>query len=253
MRWMDITGRKYGRLTVKRLHDKRTHDGKALWECECDCGTAVVTRSTSLKSGNRVQCDECPSIVKLNLAGDVFGRLTVLCEAANKSNGNTQWICRCSCDGKEITVQTRLLTYGKTQSCGCLKSECVEPVGILGLISYYKKNAAKRRGLSWELTLEAARKLFFDNCYYCGNPPSLPFVYTGTKKPVTLIRNGIDRVDNSIGYRTGNVVTCCSQCNYAKREYTYNDFMSMVVRIYNCRGREFLAQQLSKSTHCDVV
>jgi hypothetical protein len=41
-----------------------------------------------------------------------------------------------------------------------------------------------------------------------------------------FIYNGIDRVDNSIGYEMGNVVTCCVVCNLMKRCHSHSDFIS---------------------------
>lgn len=58
-----------------------------------------------------------------DLKGQKFGRLTVL-EFAERRNGHTYWLCRCSC-GKEITVAGISLTKKKhsTVSCGCYNRE----------------------------------------------------------------------------------------------------------------------------------
>jgi hypothetical protein len=63
---------------------------------------------------------------KLNLTGQVFGRLTVIKEVEPRvlPSGEriTKWLCECSCGGeKEILVYTRDLRNDKTQSCGCLR------------------------------------------------------------------------------------------------------------------------------------
>lgn len=52
---IDLTGRRFGRLTVIERHgsDKR---GSALWRCVCDCGNEVVVVSGSLRSGNTQSC-----------------------------------------------------------------------------------------------------------------------------------------------------------------------------------------------------
>ena len=54
----------------------------------------------------------------LNLAGQRFGRLTVLDESKSEK-GNRYWKCRCDC-GNEVWVRANILKSGKTRSCGCL-------------------------------------------------------------------------------------------------------------------------------------
>jgi len=68
-------------------------------------------------------------------------------------------------------------------------------------LSRYKFKA-KLRGYSWEISDSHALALFNGSCQYCGAAPN----------PL----NGIDRVDNSKGYKTDNVVSCCTPCNYKK-------------------------------------
>lgn len=59
-----------------------------------------------------------------DLTGMQFGRLTVLYrdELHQSKVKSTPWKCRCTC-GNEITTYATLLKQGKTQSCGCLRSE----------------------------------------------------------------------------------------------------------------------------------
>lgn len=61
-------------------------------------------------------------MVKRDLAGQKFGRLTVLYELPERKNGKIQWRCRCDC-GSEKDVLSTSLTSGHTQSCGCLQKE----------------------------------------------------------------------------------------------------------------------------------
>ena len=50
----DLTGKKYGRLTVIGLQPTETR--KTYWICQCDCGNIKVVRSDSLKSGAIKSC-----------------------------------------------------------------------------------------------------------------------------------------------------------------------------------------------------
>ncbi len=48
-------------------------------------------------------------------------------------------------------------------------------------------------------------------------------------------RNGIDRFDNTIGYIKDNCRSCCSLCNYLKRDSSYEKFINKIKRIYEYR------------------
>lgn len=66
----------------------------------------------------------------IDLTGQKFGRLTVMKRADDKiykdGTHRSQWICKCCCGNtSDVIVLDKLLKNGKTQSCGCLKSESV--------------------------------------------------------------------------------------------------------------------------------
>lgn len=51
---IDLTGQRFGRLTViKRAENK---SGDTRWECLCDCGKTTVVRSQYLRGGNTKSC-----------------------------------------------------------------------------------------------------------------------------------------------------------------------------------------------------
>lgn len=66
---------------------------------------------------------------------------------------------------------------------------------------------------------------------------SLPCHYCGGELPV--FGTGVDRVDSGKGYVTGNTVSCCSICNIAKSDLTWEEFIGWVERVYkkNCGGQ----------------
>lgn len=54
MRRIDLTGQRFGRLTVQNYsHSIR---GLAIWNCECDCGSSTTTRGSELRKGTTLSC-----------------------------------------------------------------------------------------------------------------------------------------------------------------------------------------------------
>ena len=82
------------------------------------------------------------------------------------------------------------------------------------LYCFYRFNA-KKRGYSFELTVEQFEKLIPSNCFYCGDES-----------------NGIDRWNNDIGYTIDNSVPCCGKCNFIKRTDNPKDFIDKIKKIY---------------------
>ena len=70
-----------------------------------------------------------------DLTGKVFGRLTVISQAASDKCGHARWLCQCEC-GKEKIISSSSLIEGSTQSCGCLRNERLtaskKPVDLSG-------------------------------------------------------------------------------------------------------------------------
>lgn len=69
---------------------------------------------------------------KLDLAGQRYGKLTVIGPAPNVGN-RTAWLCRCDC-GRETVVTSGHLRSGHTSSCGCRGLGAASAgAGLLGL------------------------------------------------------------------------------------------------------------------------
>lgn len=121
-RLQDLTGQRFGRLTViERADNKGT---KTMWLCKCDCGNKVIKEGSNLKNEDTQSCgclrSEKTSERSLkDLVGKRFGMLAVLRRADNVGK-NTMWLCKCDCGNETITSGGRLV-IGITRSCGCLK------------------------------------------------------------------------------------------------------------------------------------
>lgn len=103
--------------------------------------------------------------------------------------------------------------------------------GFGSLLASYKKNAAAR-GLSWELTEEQFKAFTQSDCHYCGAPPS-SVIHGNSKKTKrsAYTYNGLDRVDNKVGYLADNLVPCDAVCNRAKNNMSYDDFVAFLKRV----------------------
>lgn len=115
----DLTGQKFGKLTVMRFAGYRHNNRQrvAVWECQCDCGNICQAEGSILCSGRKKSCG-CIRIASEHLSGMRFGKLTVLGEDTDDHTTLRKVICRCDC-GKELSVAFRNLKSGKTRSCGC--------------------------------------------------------------------------------------------------------------------------------------
>jgi hypothetical protein len=71
----------------------------------------------------------------------------------------------------------------------------------------------KENNLSKEINI----RLWAGECYMCGRGPSL----------------GIDRVDSTKDYSIENCKSCCTLCNYMKKDWTLDEFLGHVSRVYN--------------------
>jgi len=84
-------------------------------------------------------------------------------------------------------------------------------------VSYneYKKGAINR---NYEFKISKEEfDITFNSCHYCGKEPNK--------------RNGIDRLNNDIGYLKNNIVSCCSTCNLMKQDSSAEDFIDHLVKI----------------------
>lgn len=54
-RIIDLLGQRFGRLLVVALSGSNGQ-GKALWQCRCDCGQEIITEGKALRSGHTQSC-----------------------------------------------------------------------------------------------------------------------------------------------------------------------------------------------------
>lgn len=122
-------------------------------------------------------------------------------------------------------LKTKGLTVGISESNRKRRLEGEEKC-LTRVFGAYARSA-KKRGIPFQLTRDQMRVLVFGPCRYCGRSG----VNRGRKSnPVPY--NGIDRVNNAVGYKISNVVTCCVDCNRAKSDMSMGSFYSWVGLVY---------------------
>ena len=176
-----------------------------------------------------------------NLVGIKFNMLQVVKQAPSRQYGKTKkrmWECICDC-GKTIILNTGCLTTGSTSSCGCNKywhnaqtsrttrhKIAKHDAGYRSIYNSYIANS-RARNLTFDISFNEFIMLVTSECYYCGIEPSNTYM----KSYYNIKYNGIDRVDNKVGYTPSNIVTCCKICNIAKNNHTHEEFKNWIMRL----------------------
>lgn len=225
----DNVGKRFGRLCILR---PVTGQRRRLALCLCDCGKEFTADPRMLKRGDTASCGCLKADLLRNRTGSLVGRrfdkLEVVSEGVDipykgKGRNNRGWTCKCDC-GLYVNISTNSLTSGNARSCGCLRSVAalMRNVPLYTTVIRNLKNRACIRGYVWEISDEQVENLITSNCSYCGKSPE--------KKSTAsrLLRNGIDRVDNEIGYTNGNCVSCCKTCNQMKHSLGLSEFLNHI-------------------------
>lgn len=172
-----------------------------------------------------------------DLTGRTFGGLLVI-GRSKRTNRSRTWVVECQCD-KRTRLEMAASTLEYRVSCGaCNHDNGWKPSWQLPQISsivskYFREyhRDARRRGYSFEIEKEHFHQLVTMPCRYCARPPARRRKHEKNRHTLHLLVNGIDRVDNNIGYTRENVVPCCEICNRAKSAMSQSDFESWLNRI----------------------
>ena len=162
----------------------------------------------------------------IDISNQEFGNLIAV--KPYYSDKGTLWECKCKICGNICYASGSDLRRGRTNYCSfCNKQKQIEtPIKLL--YNSYERGAINR-GLIFDLTFEDFCILIKQNCNYCGSPPVQEYKKDGLIENV--IYNGIDRVDNAIGYNKENCVTACKFCNFAKGKSSLEEFQSWIKRL----------------------
>jgi hypothetical protein len=243
----DWSGKKVGNLIIieRTKKPEGIKSGHVYWKCKCDCGKEIIKPSWYFtKNPKNPKSCGCKTKEKQSIAGkknlkDIsgkrFGKLLVI-RHVDKPEGivtrSTFYECKCDCGNTKI-IRREHLTCGRTNSCGCLvgrtKNLPYTPEVIKKRIYSTYIRTAVYRNLDFTISEEEFFNLIASKCYYCGRGPQRIAKMRGKEIPY----NGIDRLDNTKGYIKGNYITCCEDCNKAKRMMSEVEFQNLIKLIYN--------------------
>ena len=95
---------------------------------------------------------------------------------------------------------------------------------------------ARMRKLEFSLSYEEWLNVVTQNCYFCGRLPYQIGRNQSKNIPLTFLKNGIDRFENSIGYTIENSRTCCKYCNFFKANRSYEETVENAKKICEFQG-----------------
>ena len=109
-KFIDLTGQRFGRLTV--IERKVSNAGFVTWLCQCDCGNQTIVRGNSLRSGHTTNCG-CVRREKITQRSLIHGkshtRLFYVWEGMKKRCYNPKYVRYDRYGGRGITVDDRWL------------------------------------------------------------------------------------------------------------------------------------------------
>lgn len=164
--------------------------------------------------------------------GEQFGKLTVLerMENSGPQKSRSMWKFKCEC--------------GVVPACpDCRRIEVINKSPLSDTLErqMYTQHilSARSRRIKFDIGREEFGIITSLSCFYCHRPPHRK--YRGSVSPSErqregfILVGGIDRVDNSRGYHSDNIVPCCSRCNTMKLNMHVMEFIDHVELIYKAQ------------------
>lgn len=161
-------------------------------------------------------------VKRLDLTGQVFGKLKVMSVAESTRHGKAQWLCLCDCGTEKILISGNLMS-GASRSCGCDQRAARE-----------EHNRRLREEAPGERPRKPEYVVWLSMKDRCHNPNGLSYPNYGGRGitvcdewrhsfdtflrdmgPRPTPRHQIDRIDNDLGYEASNCrwVTPSENCN----------------------------------------
>lgn len=137
-----------------------------------------------------------------------------------------KYICICGKTRKGIIDDIK---SAKSDECRCGDYKSTYDICLDQLYQRYKYTSPHRKLKVFDLKKEWFEKLITGNCYYCD---AIPRNKITVNKVHELKYNGIDRLNNNIGYLETNCVSCCWNCNEKKKNTNKEEFLDWIQKTY---------------------
>lgn len=145
---------------------------------------------------------------------------------------------RCTCNANFGLRETNSFTSWDDVRCSDCKriGRLKDHIGERYVFRRIKWDA-KKAGRSFNISFDWFVKQVHEPCHYCNrtniNSVTVPSKIPGEVLLANFRYNGLDRVDNAVGYEEDNCVPCCVVCNRAKNSMPYEDFIEYISSLVN--------------------
>lgn len=191
-------GKRFGKLTVVEITDKRSTDRKIIVRCKCDCESDedVFVRLSTLRVGNQTSCGCTMTAEMCRENGRKAFPIMVARGLWEKDAriATARRVHKRQYDDEDLTFEQFLEL--SQQNC----FYCDEPPS---------------------------------NGYNAFKPRKTHLYSEERLRDGYFVYNGLDRVDNSRGHFVDNVVPCCCNCNKAKLDRDVGEFYNWIRTVYN--------------------
>lgn len=200
-----------------------------------------------------------------DLSGLTFNNLTVVRRASSNRQGNSTWLCKCSC-GTEVVYSSDHLTRKKfpVKSCGCIKKtrkgkqhhqwsgyEEISGNWWYNHVARERKQKTRTK-VPVNITIEYAYNLYLAQGKKCALS-GLPLVISNSHQYNTA---SLDRIDSSKGYEYANVQWVHKHINFMKRTYSQYYFIKMCKLVVNNCGESLYDENgimnIDNKNSCEV-
>lgn len=220
-------GDRFGKLEVLEVLPSIGSGNHSKIECKCECGNITTISSHLLKT--KIKSCGCSKNLYEDLVGKTYGKVQIVSlhsEIKTKREIQRKYNCLCNTCGETHIYETAVIRRKGFTGCRCSDNTSTKRY----IFSNYKRNADKK-SREFSLTFEEFIELCERDCYYCGESPTN--IINKSDLYGSWIYNGVDRLDNKIGYTKQNSVSCCKTCNMMKRDMTLNEFISKIKSIHS--------------------
>lgn len=154
----------------------------------------------------------------------------------NHKTMRTRYIVQCDCGVKFKAIKSFILN-NKTRTCKeCayrLRPQSRQRVSTLDRLYYLtitRRIKKFKNKLFCNLSIDEFAEIIKNDCYYCGSKPTSKEYIRNNRfaKDTIIYANGIDRMNNNIGYIKENCVACCPDCNFMKGSLNIKDFFKHI-------------------------